>query len=68
MAFVMPWNFSVMALGFLLQTSYCSQDLQNVEKKAWLLTKFTDYILSQNADSLDFKKYTYLMHLNAKKN
>jgi hypothetical protein len=51
MAFVMPWNFSVMALeGFLLQTSYCPQDLQNVEKKAWLLTKFADYILSQNAD------------------
>jgi hypothetical protein len=51
MAFVMPWNFSVMALeGFFLQTNYCATELQNVDKKAWLLTKFTDYILSQNAD------------------
>jgi hypothetical protein len=48
---VMPWNFSVAALeGFLLQTNYCLQDLQNVERKAQILTKFCDYVLSQNAD------------------
>jgi hypothetical protein len=51
MAFVMPWNFSVQALeGFFLQTNYCAQELNNVEKKAWLLTKFADYVLQQNAD------------------
>jgi hypothetical protein len=51
MAFVMPWNFSVMALeGFFLQNNYCASDLNNVEKKAWILTKFSDYVLSQNAD------------------
>jgi hypothetical protein len=51
MSFVMPWNFSVLALeGFYLQNNYCAQDLGNVEKKAWLLTKFSDYVLSQNAD------------------
>jgi hypothetical protein len=47
----MPWNFSVMALeGFFLQSNYCAQDLNGVEKKAWLLTKFADYALQQNAD------------------
>jgi hypothetical protein len=51
MCYVMPWNFSVMAIeGFFLQTNYCAQDLNGVEKKAWILTKFTDYILQQNAD------------------
>jgi hypothetical protein len=51
MAFVMPWNFSIMALeGFFLQSNYCAQDLANVERKAWILTKFCDYALSQNAD------------------
>jgi hypothetical protein len=51
MSFVMPWNYSVLALeGFFMQNNYCAQDLGNVDKKAWLLTKFSDYVLSQNAD------------------
>jgi hypothetical protein len=51
MAFVMPLNFSVMALeGFFLQNNFCAQDLAHVDKKAWVLTKFTDYVLQQNAD------------------
>jgi hypothetical protein len=51
MSYVMPWNFSVMALeGFYLQTNYCFQDLAGVEKKACIITKITEYILSQNAD------------------
>jgi hypothetical protein len=51
MQFVMPWNMSVLALeGYFLQTNYCSSDLANVEKKAWFLTKFSDYVLSLNAD------------------
>jgi hypothetical protein len=51
MSFVMPWNYSVLALeGFFMQNNYCAQDLGNIDKKAWLLTKFSDYVLSQNAD------------------
>jgi hypothetical protein len=51
MSFVMPWNHSVAALeGFLLQTNYCAQDLNNVERKAHILTKFVDYVLIQNGD------------------
>jgi hypothetical protein len=47
----MPWNLSVLALeGFFFQTNFCFQDLQFVEKKASVLTKFTDYVLSQNSD------------------
>jgi hypothetical protein len=50
-AFAMPWNYSVLALeGFFLQNNYCFQDLVNVDKKAAVLTKFTDYVLLQNGD------------------
>jgi len=50
-AFVMPWNFSVLALeGFFFQTDFCSADLVNVEKKGWFLAKFTDFVLHQNGD------------------
>jgi hypothetical protein len=51
MAFSMPWNFSILALeGFFYQTNFCSQDLANVEKRAWVLSRFTDYIIAQNGD------------------
>jgi hypothetical protein len=51
MQFVMPWNMSILALeGFFYQTNFCSQDLNNVEKRAWFLTKFCDYALALNAD------------------
>jgi hypothetical protein len=50
-SFAMPWNYSVLALeGFFLQNNYCFHDLTNVEKKAAVLTKFTDYVLLQNGD------------------
>ena len=49
--FAMPWNFSIEALeGFFFQNSYCQTDLANVEKKAQLLTQFTDYVLGQNCE------------------
>jgi hypothetical protein len=49
--FVMPWNFSVMAIeGFLFQNSFCGKDLASVEKKGVFLGKFVDYILHQNGD------------------
>jgi hypothetical protein len=51
MAFAMPWNFSILALeGFFYQTNFCGQDLTNVEKKANVLSRFTDYVISQNGD------------------
>ena len=50
-ALALPWNHSVLALeGFFFQTSFCASDLVNVEKKAWYLVKFTDYVLGQNVD------------------
>jgi hypothetical protein len=47
----MPWNLSVLALeGFFFQNNFCHQDLQNVERKAAVLTKFSDYVFAQNSD------------------
>ena len=49
--FTMPWNFSVEALeGFFLLSNFCSTDLANVDKKGQILTVFTDYVLTQNAE------------------
>ena len=49
--FAMPWNFSIVALeGFFYMTNFCKADLANVEKKAQILTQFTDYILVQNCE------------------
>jgi hypothetical protein len=51
MSFVMPWNFSILALeGFYHQNNFCYLDLEKVEKKAWVLSRFTDYVLAQNSD------------------
>ena len=49
--FAMPWNFSIVALeGFFYMSNFCKADLANVEKKAHILTQFTDYILVQNCE------------------
>jgi hypothetical protein len=51
LAFIMPWNHSVLALeGFFFQNNFCSQDLANVERKASTLARFADYVLAQNSD------------------
>jgi hypothetical protein len=51
MAFVMPWNMSVAALeGFLINTRFCKDELGGLEKQASILTSFTDYVLSENAN------------------
>ncbi len=51
MAFVHPWNKSVAAIeGFLLQSHFCSKDLEGLDKQAVLLTQFTDYILRENSN------------------
>jgi len=49
--FVHPWNHSVLALeGFFLQNNFCLSDLASIDKKAMVLTRFSDYILGQNAE------------------
>jgi hypothetical protein len=51
MAFVMPWNMSIAALeGFLINTRFCKDELTGLEKQASILTSFTDYVLSENAN------------------
>ena len=44
MQFIAPWNF------FFLQSNYCQKDLATVDKKAQMLTQFTDYVLVQNSE------------------
>ena len=49
--FAMPWNFSVEAIEwFFCMTNYCQADLASSEKKAHILTQFTDYLLTQNCE------------------
>jgi hypothetical protein len=51
MSFIMPWNFSILAIeGFFFQNNFCQTDLASVEKKASVLGRFTDYVLAQNSD------------------
>ena len=50
-SFVMPWNYSILALeGFYFQTNFCGEELAGVDKKVWYLTRFTDYVIEQNGD------------------
>ncbi len=50
-SFVMPWNMSVAALeGFLINTRFCKDELGGLEKQVSILTSFTDYVLSENAN------------------
>ncbi len=49
-SFIMPWNFSFLALeNFLINSRFCNDDLYNVDNKAHILTQFTDYVFSENA-------------------
>jgi hypothetical protein len=51
MAYVMPWNMSIATLeGFLINTRFCRDELGSLEKQASILTSFTDYVLSENAN------------------
>ena len=50
MSLVHPWNLSVEALeNFFLLDNYCSKDLAGHERHSLVLTRFTDYVLSENA-------------------
>ena len=47
---VHPWNYSVVALeNFLLNSKFCNSDIGGLEKQAAILTRFVDYVLSENA-------------------
>jgi len=47
---VHPWNYSIVALeNFLLNTRFCNDDIGGLEKQAGILTRFVDYVLSENA-------------------
>jgi hypothetical protein len=51
LSLIMPWNYSVAAIeGFFHQNNFCHAELANVEKKAAVLARFTDYVLAQNSD------------------
>lgn len=48
---VHPWNRSVDALeSFLVQTNYCATELASLSNQVSTLSKFVDYILSENAN------------------
>jgi len=51
MRHVHPWNPTVAALeGFFIQTNFCAANLEGLEKKATILTNFTDYVLKENSN------------------
>jgi hypothetical protein len=65
MHLVHPWNLSIVALeNFLLNNKMCSADIGGLEKQAAILTRFTDYVLSENAarwrDETAFLNYNEL--------
>jgi len=48
---VFPWNLSISAIeGFLIQSNYCSSELEGLEKRASILTSFVDYVLKENSN------------------
>jgi hypothetical protein len=50
MATALPWNRSISALGgFFANNNFCTTDLNNIPKKAVILTEFCDYVLQRNA-------------------
>ena len=50
MSYVHPWNQSIAALeNFFILSNYCSKDLVGMDRHAQLLSRFTDYILGENA-------------------
>ncbi len=46
----MPWNRSISAIvGFMTNSNYLSEDLRSNNKRAAILSEFTDYVFSRNA-------------------
>lgn len=51
MGFVHPWNKSIEALsGFFEQSDFCLAETGALEKRAALLSNFTDFILEENSN------------------
>jgi hypothetical protein len=49
--FVMPWNMAYTAIeSFMVQTNFCSKDLDGVDKQATILCQFVDYVLGENSN------------------
>ncbi len=49
MASVMPWNMYIAVLEVFL-IKFCKENIGNLEKQTSILTSFTDYVLSENAN------------------
>ena len=67
MHLVNPWNMSIVALeNFLLDSKMCNTDIGGLDKQAAILTRFCDYVLSENAarwrDETSFLVYNDLVN------
>jgi hypothetical protein len=52
LGFALPWNKSSSAIcGFMQSSNYCNKDLNGRPNKAALLTGFTNYVFSRNAQN-----------------
>jgi hypothetical protein len=52
MSYALPWNKSISAIsGFMQASNFCSKDLSNRPNKAALLTAFTNYFFTRNAQN-----------------
>jgi hypothetical protein len=52
LGFALPWNKSNSAIcGFMQSSNYCNKDLNGRPNKAALLTGFTNYVFSRNAQN-----------------
>jgi hypothetical protein len=52
MHLIHPWNMSIVALeNFLLDSRMCNNDIGGLDKQATILTRFCDYVLSENVAS-----------------
>jgi hypothetical protein len=51
MSYVHPWNKSVSVLeGFLIQTNYCSAEVESLDNQAAIISQFVDYVLRENSN------------------
>ena len=67
MHLVHPWNLSLVALeNYLLAENMCKNDIGGLDKQAAILTRFTDYVMSENAarwrDEASFLDYNALQN------
>jgi hypothetical protein len=52
LGFALPWNKSISAIcGYMQASNYCHKDLNGRPNKAALLTGFTNYVFSRNAQN-----------------